>query len=216
MHTFALRINRNEMAGITGWIWLAIWAWGWVGAGVSGWSASELAAADLAREEPGWEEEERAVLLQVNLARMHPAKYWELELEPWTLPSRYAAPDDAAYRASLKRTMRTMRPAPPLRPDARLKLEADCLANQQARTGKTGHDRSAACKLPQRNAYWAENCDYGMATGRDVIAHLLIDEGVPSLGHRENCLNPRLSFLGVGQTTHPKYGTVTVMDFIGN
>lgn len=72
-----------------------------------------------------------------------------------------------------------------------------------------------SCPTSSTFSYWAENCDYGNLDGADVIVHLLIDGGVKSLGHRENCLNPNYQFVGVAQDTHTKYRFVTVMDFKG-
>lgn len=178
----------------------------------SEWSAREIASADLARTTPGWSDLERDVLLHLNLARMYPGKYWLVEIESWQMPSEWAAADDSAYRNSLRLTLLSMSPALPVSPDLQLKREAECLAQQQASTGKTGHERSARCERHRESPYWGENCSYGMRAGADVIADLLIDKDVPSLGHRINCLNPQFTKVGISQNTHPAYRVVTVMD----
>lgn len=177
------------------------------------WSSSEIAAADLARVTPGWSENERNTLLHVNLARMYPVKYWNLEISAWEMPERFARKEDSRELASLKATLLSMEPAPPLAPSSGLRTAANCLAVSQSQSESIGHDRPAHCPPYGRGSASAENCSYGMEKGPDVIAQLLIDAGVPSLGHRENCLEPAYQFLGVAQRSHPKYVFVTVMDF---
>jgi uncharacterized protein YkwD len=48
-----------------------------------------------------------------------------------------------------------------------------------------------------------------------AVVRLLIDENVPSRGHRENILNAEFRFVGVGVRPHATYGTVCVQDFAG-
>jgi len=177
-----------------------------------GWSAEEIRAADLARGRMGWSEAEVETLLHLNLARMYPKKYWNLELSVWQMPEPYSRGDDADEMQSLKRLLIALEPMLPVRPHDGLKAEAACLAQEQSRSGRIGHARSAAC--PTTKGAWGENCSYGMESGRDVIAQLLIDNDVPSLGHRENCLNPMYTVVGISQTSHARYEFVTVMDLL--
>lgn len=176
-----------------------------------GWTAAEVAVADLARGEPAWTDEEKNALLHVNLARLYPSKYWNIEVEPWDPEEDYLR-DDARELASLKRTLVSMAPVAALSPSSTLRAEAECLAKLQARTGAIGHERGPRCpRAPQ--GMWAENCSYGYSGGRDIIISLLIDENVPSLGHRENCLDPVLKRCGIFQGDHARYGRMAVMDF---
>ena len=46
---------------------------------------------------------------------------------------------------------------------------------------------------------YAECCSYGMHSAKDIVMQLLIDHDVPSLGHRENCLNNEYSKIGVSK-----------------
>jgi uncharacterized protein YkwD len=52
-----------------------------------------------------------------------------------------------------------------------------------------------------------ENIAYGGATGRDIICMLLIDDGVPSRGHRDNIMNRAFTQAGVACGTHSRYRT---------
>ena len=179
------------------------------------WSQHEIERANLAENTPNWTDEEKDVLLHVNLVRLFPRKYWEFEVQSWEMPSGWSRGDDSKELASLKSTLLVMNPVNALVPDVQLTSEAACLAQLQSKSGVTGHDRGRSCPRSSTFSYWAENCDYGMLQGVDVIVSLLIDYNVKSLGHRENCLNPNYQFVGVAQDTHTKYRFVTVMDFKG-
>ena len=95
------------------------------------------------------------------------------------------------------------------------------LAEDQARSGKTGHVGSDGSKLKERtkkagfkNGYLGENCSYGYYTARDFIMGLLIDDNVPSRGHRANIMKREFSQVGIGLASgHPQYDTVLVTDF---
>jgi uncharacterized protein YkwD len=56
---------------------------------------------------------------------------------------------------------------------------------------------------------------YGVMNPRDVVMSLIIDDGVPSRGHRENTLNPKFSCSGVGAAPHAKFNHVFTIDFAG-
>lgn len=95
------------------------------------------------------------------------------------------------------------------------------LAKDQAYHGTTGHDGSDGSTLTDRvkragfeGRGWGENCAYGQYTARDFIMDLLIDDNVPSRGHRDNILNSKYTQVGVGLATgHDTYNTVLVTDF---
>jgi uncharacterized protein YkwD len=53
-----------------------------------------------------------------------------------------------------------------------------------------------------------------MDTGKDIILQLLIDDDVPSLGHRINCLNKEYTKIGVSVQPHKKWDTCAVIDMI--
>jgi uncharacterized protein YkwD len=48
-----------------------------------------------------------------------------------------------------------------------------------------------------------ENVSYGTyASGYHIVRNLLIDDGVPCRGHRDNLLNPLRKYIGVGVARH--------------
>jgi uncharacterized protein YkwD len=57
-----------------------------------------------------------------------------------------------------------------------------------------------------------ENIDYG-ATGLQVVIDLIVDDGVPSRGHRRNVLDPAFRAVGIAVGPHRTYGTMCVIDF---
>lgn len=95
------------------------------------------------------------------------------------------------------------------------------LAKDQAYYNITGHDGSDGSTMTDRvkrsgftGMGWGENCSYGRYTARDFIMGLLIDDNVPSRGHRKNILNRNYTQVGIGLATgHATYNTVLVTDF---
>jgi len=114
------------------------------------------------------------------------------------------------YYTSLIKTLKSSNSKQALIPSQTLRNSAFCFARKQGQTSKIGHDRSGT-GCPDNNT--AENCQYGMNRGLDVVMRLLIDENVPSLGHRVNLLSANYKSVGVGFATHMKYGHVTVQEF---
>ena len=56
---------------------------------------------------------------------------------------------------------------------------------------------------------------YGPATGREIVAGLLIDDGVDDRSHRANLLNPGFHLVGISIQPHEAYGNVCVVEFAG-
>jgi hypothetical protein len=114
------------------------------------------------------------------------------------------------------------RPVGMLYPHRELSDVAKWLAADQAKTGRTGHTGSGGRTLAQRMARYCtqsyitvgENISYSRKrTARQIVMQLLIDDGVPSRGHRNNILNAVFDCCGVAIDTHPVYGHLCVMDF---
>ena len=86
--------------------------------------------------------------------------------------------------------------------------------------GMTGHDSSSGKNFSQRVAslnnhpalsLGAENISYGFDSGRGVVLQLVVDDGVPSRGHRSNILMDKLRYSGVGCGYHRKYTVMCVV-----
>lgn len=108
-----------------------------------------------------------------------------------------------------------------LKPDEGLSKAAQYHVRDQGPTGKTGHDGSNGSTMTSRiNSHcsdkWnliGENISYGNDDGRRILWSLIIDDNVPSRGHRTNCLNPEFTYIGVSCGPHSYYHHMCVMDF---
>ena len=103
-----------------------------------------------------------------------------------------------------------------------LSLAARDHALDQGKTGQTGHtgsDRSTMGTRIERYGQWqktaGENIAYGGQTVRDFMIQLIVDDGVPSRGHRTNIFNPEFLVVGIAVGTHPVFRTICVQNFAG-
>ena len=147
---------------------------------------------------------DREVLYWLNVARLDPAGFFQrflqkpLENDP-----------SNSYLSSLREKMYAMDPVSALVPDRALYESALCHAQSSGKSGYVGHARvSAQC----RKKYTGECCSYGAQSPLGVVMQLLIDEGVPGLGHRMLCLLDGFRKIGVATAPHLRYGTTTVLD----
>jgi len=166
------------------------------------WSARQIAQANTAKDIGALTEQEKAIIMYVNLARMYPKKYASIEVEN----NDYEQGSD--YRASLIDTLRTMEAAEPLHFDAEMYALAKCFAVESGLSGHVGHERDKCTE-----GFMGECCAYGHAEGRMIVLQLLIDHDVPSLGHREICLSDRYEGIGVSIQPHKEYRNCAVLDF---
>lgn len=60
-----------------------------------------------------------------------------------------------------------------------------------------------------------ENIAYGTSGGRAIVLQLIIDDGVPSRGHRTNIFEAAFKYLGAFTADHTVYRTETVIDYAG-
>ena len=111
-------------------------------------------------------------------------------------------------------------PLPPLAMDHQLAITAQAYATEQGKTGAIGHVSADGATLSVRinrgRTFYgslAETISYGENTPADVVRQLVIDDGVPSRGHRAIILAAGLKHVGVGCGTHPKYQFECVEDY---
>eukprot|EP00756_Hemistasia_phaeocysticola_P010539 Hpha_TRINITY_DN15025_c0_g3::TRINITY_DN15025_c0_g3_i1::g.123223::m.123223 len=93
-------------------------------------------------------------------------------------------------------------------------------AADQGPGGATGHTGSDGSNPGKRIAKygvsmgWGENIQYGKpACGMDIVKQLIIDDGVPSRGHRKNIFKADFTCIGVGVGSHSKYQDMCVQVF---
>lgn len=82
-----------------------------------------------------------------------------------------------------------------------------------------GSDGSNVSDRIERYCEWegtcAENLDFGSKTGLNCLLSLIIDDGVPSRGHRKNVFNPNCKVIGIAANAHKEYEVCLVVDFCG-
>ena len=148
---------------------------------------------------------DREVLYWLNVARLNPSGFFNRFL----LKSAKADPSNS-YLSSLMKTMYSMKPVSALLPDKALYDAAMCHARNSGASGYVGHARNnTQCK----KIYTGECCSYGVESALGVVIQLLVDEGVPGLGHRILCFEEGFTAAGIASATHKRYSTNTVIDF---
>jgi uncharacterized protein YkwD len=69
-----------------------------------------------------------------------------------------------------------------------------------------GTDGSMAWDRVSRYGDWktkiAENMTFGPATAHDVVASLIVDDGITDRGHRKNVLDPDVRLVGISCGPH--------------
>ena len=176
---------------------------------------------------------EREVIIEINMLRTDPARYaskYLMPLKAYFDGNLLKYPGDIAIATSegaapLEECIRELERTSPLStlsPQKGLVLAARSHAADQARTGATGHTGSDGSSMVTRvNRYgeWSksagENISYGYNEARKIVISLLIDDGVPSRGHRTNLLNNSFNVVGIGVGPHRTYRKMCVMDFAG-
>jgi uncharacterized protein YkwD len=149
------------------------------------------------------------VIEEINFARTRPGDYAQmLRMEPGT-------PATAEAIGLLQRRM----PVEPLTWSARLAASAARQAADQGSIGgvsHTGSDGTSPGERMRREGVWssitAEDIALQQGSAHDVVRQLIIDEGVPTRGHRTDLLDPHLRLGGAGCAPHRVYRIICVID----
>jgi uncharacterized protein YkwD len=173
---------------------------------------------------------ERGVLDELNRARTDPDRFAaELEARlPYYRGNIFRRPGEevgvrtvegaSAVREAV-RALRATSPLPPLRLSRGMSAAAGDHVRDQGPAGGLGHtgrDGSTPASRVSRYGRWvgiiSENIQYGRAANaRDVVADLLIDDGVSDRAHRRNALDPNIRVVGVACGPHATYGGMCVI-----
>lgn len=175
---------------------------------------------------------ERAVLEEMNLARTNPAQYatYLETLRPYYKGKTLKLPGVAALERvegapALEEAitfLRNAKPLPPLQLSKGMCMGAKDQSFEQGKTGDVSHqgkDKSFSWDRVARYGEWktpvSENIAYDSGTARDIVINLIIDDGVPSRGHRGNIFNSSYIVTGISCGSHPLFGGMCVCTFAG-
>lgn len=153
---------------------------------------------------------EKDLIWILNMVRRDPKLFLKtVVLDPKS--EFYRAPANRnSYYSSLIKDLQKQAPIhQPLVPDKTLFQSAFCHALNSGKDGYVGHERKWGCKT----SFMGECCSYGFDDALDIIMQLLIDDGVPSLGHRSICLSSDYDKLGISIQPHIAYSYNAVLDF---
>ncbi len=173
------------------------------------------------------------VLAEINLARAEPRAYagFLRELRSRFRGKTYLLPGGVTRMQTSEgvkavdeaiRYLTRLKPLPPLSWSDGLAYAAAELADDQGRSGATGHTGRQGHGMRERierHGEWerqiAENIGYGPKDPREMVLQLIIDDGVPDRGHRKNTFNAAFNTAGVACGFHPRFGSMCVIDFAG-
>lgn len=204
-------------------------------AGVSAqtWTDAEFRSANTAANAPYLSTEEKNIVMYMNLIRIDGEKFYYTFLEDYI--NNYNAKvkkyrnynqlkiaRNNSYYVSLLKHLQTVKNLPLYYPDEKLTLLSKNHAQDLNKNNIDTHESSDGTKFAKRlsryfpNKTMSENIDFGYSNSLDIVCHLLLDCGVPSLGHRFNILDQKNKFntVGVGIQRHPTYTWCAVIDFV--
>ncbi len=184
------------------------------------WTEDEIIKANTGANIPYLTPEEKEIILLTNLVRINPLKFSRTYLEKYLNESEMER--SSWYVTGLQTTLSTMSALHPLKPSKKLCSAAAFHAEDMGRTGKIGHTSSDGTPMDTRLYRYvpkakvkalSENCQYGYKNPFSIFMDLLVDEGIESLGHRLNILDPDMEYIGVAIRPHSTYRINCVQDF---
>ena len=175
---------------------------------------------------------ERAVIHEINLARMAPKdyasfleqfkKYYHGKLIKLPNETSILTKEGVGALVEAVQFLRSMKSVPLFSPSKGMSLAAKDHVKDQGRLSAGQHkgsDGSQPWDRVNRYGIWeksiGENISYGSDKARNIVMYLIIDDGVLSRGHRKNLLNPDFRVIGVACGHHATYETVCVITFAG-
>jgi hypothetical protein len=177
------------------------------------WDAEVVRSLNTASETPYLNEEEKKVILFMNMARFDGPLFSSTFLEAYLQNNQV---ERTGFVRSLVRDLKKVSALPLLYPEEDLTAVAQGHATKSGKSGHVGHkDFNKRFKPLMGNPYQqvGENCSYGYAEAIEIVITLLIDEGVEDKGHRENILKEGFNSVGVAIRPHKRYRVNCVTDF---
>lgn len=160
--------------------------------------------------EPAFTTGDAGVIEALNWVRANPKEYISKVLLNPNSKGFVDSSERDDYFNSLVSDLNQVRPiTTKLTYDPALYESAMCHAVTSGTRGFVGHERQDnSCK----ENFMAECISYGPYVPINIVCNLLIDRGVPSLGHRKILLSDRYTKVGVSIQPHASYRYNTVID----
>ena len=156
-------------------------------------------------------DEEKLVIFYCNLARLDGRTFSDALLN-------LRNTEDTCEK-SLVETLDTTKDQPMLFPNEQLSKAAAAHASDIGTNGLVQHESSDGTKPFDRISQYyqgnatAENIAAGTNKAFYIVRQLLIDQDVPTYGHRRNILSSKYNRIGVAIHEHTKYKYCCVQDF---
>jgi uncharacterized protein YkwD len=184
-------------------------------------------------EDRGLTEKELAIVREVNLARTRPWEYaafldetrkfysGRMRKGRGTVWVKTQEGLDAVEEAA--EFLRGAAPVASLRLSNGMSRAARDHVAEQGRGGAVGHGGlrgSSPGERVNRYGVWkgmvGENIVYSEGSPRDTVMRLIVDDGVPSRGHRTNLFHPGFRSIGIACGSHAVYGEMCVITLAGD
>lgn len=197
------------------------------------WTKEELRMANTAGDVPYLTGEEKDMVIYMNLARLDGEKFFNTYFQDFVdmhnqQMLQYGNYEDLKvdrndnYYKSLRRDLKNSKAFPMFWPDEALSQVAKQHARDLNKNNFAGHNSSDGRTVNQRiskvypNKSNAESLAFGFTSGLSNVCMLLLDKGVPDLGHRKILLNTssKLNTVGVSIQPHKRYRYCAVIDFV--
>jgi uncharacterized protein YkwD len=176
---------------------------------------------------------EKEILDEMNLARTEPQKYAAFveEYKKYYDGNRLMIPgrkkalvtnDGVAAVDEAIKFLRAQQPLPAFEVSKGVSSAAADHAKDLATSGINGHkgsDGSLPNARVDRYGRWegaiGETLVYELSPARQVIIALIIDDGVPTRGHRRNIFDPNYKITGISVSDPLSFGSKCVIDYVG-
>ena len=176
---------------------------------------------------------EQAVLDEINLARAQPQAYAAFveATRKFYNGKSYQPPGQSRAIQTFEGTsavdeavnfLRAAKPLPPLDVARGMSLAARDHVKDLSTNGISGHrgsDGSTPNDRVDRYGEWqsaiGEAIVYKWTTARDAVIGMIVDDGVPSRGHRNSIFDAKYSIAGIAVGAPSAFGTMAVITYAG-
>jgi len=202
-------------------------------ASAQSWTDAEFKKANTGADADYLTNEEKNTLLYMNLIRIDGERFYYTFLEDYInnyneKVKKYRNYNELkisrsnSYYTSLLKHVKGIKNLPMFYPDEKLsyisRSHATDLNRNNLDTHESSNGESFATRVSKQfpGKAMSENIDFGFSNSLDIVCHLLLDCGVPSLGHRFNLLDQKykLNTVGISIQPHRSYTWCAVIDFV--